>query len=217
MKFNFIILVSLMAISCHTSGQKKDTTRGIKIKWTENLEGDFSFRKNWSYKEGIYKNSFGQISCDWDCPPEVDNMKDKNGKILKDSLQVFYKIIDTIHVPYSLKSENRMYEYSGTNFIEFKKTEKNTITGQSINNVSTHSSLNLNIDNDNCSVWVDFNSIRDLGEHIFPLDSGTIIIDKIVFNQGIIKAVFDFKFKNTLEPEEKLFWKGLIYSEIKNK
>ena len=107
-----------------------------------------------------------------------------------------------------------MYEYSGINFIEFKKQKNGKTKGKTLNNISTHSSLIIEIHNNSCSAWVDFNSIRDLGENIFPLKKGTIKIDQVVFAKGIVKAVFDFKFKNTLESDKELFWKGQIYSEI---
>ncbi len=218
MKFKFIIILLLFLIgaSCKTIEKETESTHKIKIEWTENIEGDFSFKEKWSYEEGIYENSFGQLSCDGICPEEIDRMKDEYGKIYKDSLQAFYKIIDTTHIFHSLKSENRMYEYSGTNFIEFQKHENGIIKGKSMNNVSTHSNLILELQNDLCYAYVIFNSIRNLGENHFPLESGNIKIDKTLFENGIIKAEFDFKFENTLESDKELFWNGKIYSEIKS-
>lgn len=220
MKIKFIIIVALLiaiGISCKTTEKQTDSRHSIKIKWIDNLEGDFSFKEKWSYQEGVYKNRHGQLSCDGFCPIEIDPMKDASGKIYQDSLQAFYKIIDTTHSYHSLKSDNRMYEYFGTNFIEFQKTKDGNIKGESVTNASTHSSLLIEIQNDSCAVWVDFNSIRDLGQHIFPLESGTISIDRKLFKEGILKGVFNFNFKNTLEPNENLFWKGQIYSIIETK
>ncbi len=215
MKIKFIIIASILFIGTSFLSIEKTGSPVIKIEWVKNLEGDFSFKEKWNYPEFIYKNSFGQLSCDGSCPNEIDRMKDANGKIYKDSLKAFYKIIDTTHIFHSLKSKNRMYEYSGTHFIEFKKLKNGTIKGKSFDNVSTHSRLIIELQNDSCTAWVDFNSIRDLGEHIFPLKTGTIKIDKTLFKKGIVKAIFDFQFKNTLEPNEKLFWKGQIYSKVK--
>ncbi|WP_062054775.1 hypothetical protein [Aquimarina longa] len=215
-KFCTVFILILISLSFTLKNERIEKLKPIKIKWVNNLEGDFSFKESWSYQEGVYKNQYGQLSCDGICPIEIDLMIDQNGKIYKDSLEAFYKIIDTTHIPYSLKSENRMYEYSGTNFISFTKSSVGEIKGRSANNVSTHSSLHIEITNDFCVVWVDFNSIRDLGEHIFPLEEGVIVIDKKLFDEGIVKAVFDFKFKNNLDAKEELFWKGKIYSMIKN-
>ncbi|SIS47582.1 hypothetical protein SAMN05421766_102147 [Zobellia uliginosa] len=217
MKIKLLILftLALTGLSCKTTSKNATPHGKLKIEWTENLEGDFSFKDKWSYPEYIYRNTHGQLSCDGNCPLEADRMKDASGRIYKDSLQAFYALIDTTHVFHSLRSENRMYEYSGTDFIEFHKTEDGTIKGKSANNVSTHSSLIIEIQNDSCLVWVDFNSIRGLGQYIFPLTKGSITIDRKRFEKGTLKAAFDFHFKNTLEPNIPLFWKGLIYSKIK--
>ncbi|NMH86288.1 hypothetical protein [Flavivirga algicola] len=213
-KIVIILFLTLVGFSFKTIKKGTITIQKTPIEWVNNLKGDFSFKKKWSYPEFIYKNRFGQLSCDGDCPAEVDLMKDESGKIYKDSLQVFYKIVDTTHIFHSLKSESNLYEYAGTNFIEFETLENGIIKGESSNNVSTHSSLVLEFQNDSCSAWIDFNSIRHSTKHILPLEKGTIKIDKILFNKGIIKAVFDFKFKNTLESDKTLFWKGQIYDEI---
>mgnify|MGYP000743008991 CR=1 FL=1 len=209
-----ILFLFLIGFSCKTIEKKTGSTNKIIIQWAANLQGDFSFKEKWSYREGVYKNRHGQLSCDGFYPLEIDSMKDESGRIYEDSLPAFYKIIDTTHVFHSLQSHNRMYEYSGTDFIEFVKQENEIIRGESINNVSTHSSLVLELENDFCVAWVEFNSIRDLGLNKFPLKSGTIKIDRSLFENGIIKAEFDFKFENTVEPDKELFWNGNIYSEI---
>ncbi len=214
MKFGYIILCFAI-ISLSFNSKRSDTLPKVKIEWVKDLNGDFSFKEKWSYPEGIYKNSFNQLSCDGFCPIEVDKMKDENGRIFDDSLASLYKLIDTTHLAYSLQSKNRMYEYSGTDFIIFK-TVNNQIIGQSLNNVSTHSSLNISLENEVCMAWVDFNSITNLGQHTFPLTHGAIKIDQALFKKGIIKASFNFHFKNDLNPNEKLFWEGQIYSIIQN-
>ncbi len=216
-KHIIILFLVIIGISFKTIKKETDANNKIKIVWVENLKGDFSFKNKWSYPAGVYKNKFGQLSCDGLCPPEIDRMKDETGKIYKDSLQAFYKIVDTTHIAHSLKSENRMYEYSGTNFIHFTKQKNGKIKGESLTNASTHSKLIIEIQDEYCTTWVDFNSIRDMGENIFPLKNGTIKIDKSLFEKGIIKAEFDFKFENTIEPNEELFWKGKIYTELMNK
>ncbi|WP_282049773.1 hypothetical protein [Maribacter aquivivus] len=213
-KLSIILLLLLTAISCKTIEKKTVTHPSIEIEWTTDLKSDFSFKENWSYKEGVYKNSHGQLSCDGSCPAAIDRMKDNTGKIYKDSLQAFYKLIDTTHVYHSLRSENRMYEYSGTDYIEFKKLKNGTIKGESQSNVSTHSNLIIELKNNSCNASVYFNSIRNIGINTFPLKSGTIKIDKALYESGIVKAVFDFEFVNTLETDNQLYWKGKIYSNI---
>lgn len=213
-KIAALLLLFLISISFKTIENETEFSDKIKIEWTENVLGDFSFKEKWSYQEGIFRNKHGQLSCDGICPEEIDRMKDEFGKIYEDSLKAFYKVIDTTHVFHSLQSVNRMYEYSGTDFIEFIILKNGIIRGQSLNNVSTHSSLILELENDSCHASVNFNSIRDLGEHNFPFKSGNIRIDRKLFQDGIIKAEFDLKFENTLEPNKELFWKGRIYKKI---
>ena len=71
-KFILISLLFLIGISCKTVEKESNSTHKIKIEWTENLEGDFSFKEKWNYPEYVYKNRFGQLSCDGDCPIEID-------------------------------------------------------------------------------------------------------------------------------------------------
>lgn len=209
-----IFFFVLIGISFKTIENINNSNQKIRIEWTNNLEGDFSFKEKWSYKEGVYRNRHGQLSCDGICPIEIDRMKDSSGKIYQDSLKAFYTIIDTTHIFHSLESENKMYEYTGTDFIEFKKYKNGIVKGKSKDNISTHSILAIELQNDSCNAFVIFNSIKDLGINNFPLKSGTIKIDKMLFENGIIKAIFNFKFENTLASEKELFWKGKIYSKI---
>ncbi len=210
----FVLLTCLLCFSFVINNSIENNRNWIAINWVDKLDHDFSFKNKWSYPEGVYKNLFGQISCDGLCPPETDRMKDHEGRIIADSLEAFYQIVDTTHLSHSIKSEVKVYEYSGTNIIRFNKQPDNSIIGQTDCNASTHSSLNIKIKNDSVTAWVYFNSIRDLGTHQFPMKYGQIKIDKKQFEKGIIKAEFDMTFKNTINPDEKLFWKGLIYSKI---
>ena len=91
---NSIVIFVLVLFSSYlwgqnTKGTVKSTATPILIKWVENLAGDFSFIKKWSYPEGVYKNEYGQLSCDGLCPPEIDAMKDSTGRIYADSLRAF--------------------------------------------------------------------------------------------------------------------------------
>lgn len=185
----------------------------ITIQWSTDLQGDFSFTNNWSYQEGVYKNQFGQLSCDGFCPERTWNMKDEKGKILKDSLDIFYQLVDTTHVKHSIKSEVNMYEYSGINFIEVKRIE-DRIKCITLSNASTHSRMMIELINNTCIAKVDFNSIRDLGRHTFRCKKGSILIDKNEWEKGFLKAKFDFTFENNLEKYVLLFWKGMIYAKI---
>ena len=212
MKLQSIILI--FTVYSILSFSTKNKENWIKIQWTGDFTDNFSFKDEWSYPEGIYKNKFDQLSCDGFCPPETEKMKDKDGRIYPDSLKNYYKLVDTTHLFHSLQSIAKTYEWAGTDFIEFKKQTDNSILGQSLCNASTHSSLNILIKNDSLTAWIDLNSINRLGKQRFPLQQGRIIIDKNLFEQGIIKAEFNFIFENTLNSMDEMYWKGLIYSKI---
>lgn len=173
--------------------------------------GDFDFQFDWSYPENVFVNQWEQLSCDWICPPELDRMKDAQGKIYEDSLNSYYQILDTTHLPHTIKCEASMYEFTGTHFIDFKETEDGII-GTTTANASTHSVLTIQIVNGVCYAWVDLNSIRDLGEHRFELKVGRMMLDKASYQQGIIKGSFDFRFVNHLDADIPLFWRGTIVS-----
>lgn len=211
------MLISLLALSLISFiSLKNQYPKGqIQVKWVKNMKGDFSFTNNWSYPEGIYKNRFGQLDCDGICPPEIDRMKDNSGKILQDSLDTFYNLVDTVHRFHTISSEAWSYEWAGTNYIHFQKQEDNSIIGQTEFTVSSHSSLNIMYKNDSVTAWIIYKSIADTNEYVFPVKEGIIKIDREIFKDRLIKAEFDFKFTNTLDNDKEIFWKGLIYSPIK--
>jgi hypothetical protein len=212
-KLNIIILIFTICYSCKTVNTEEEI-KEFAINWVENLDGDFSFTKNWEYPDGIYMNEFGQLSCDGLCPPEAERMKDKDGEIIQDSLSAFYQLVDTTHIDFSLKSESNTYEWAWPNLIQFQRINEDTIIGQTLTTISTHSSLNIRIINDMATAWIDYISISDTIKYKFPLKEGEIKIDKSLFDNGIIKADFDMTFVNTIDRDREIYWAGLIYCSI---
>ena len=92
------------------------------------------------------------------------------------------------HIHHSIKAKVNIYEYSGTDFIEALQINKDTIRCFTINNASTHSSLLIEIANNNCVAKVDFNSIRSIYRHFFYCKKSSFIIDKNAWNKGNIKS-----------------------------
>ncbi|MCL1867811.1 MAG: hypothetical protein FWF72_02525 [Paludibacter sp.] len=196
--------------SCGVTSEKKE----ISIKWVDNLTGDFSFNACWSYPEGIYKNEFGQLICDGICPPQIYDMMDKNGKIYKDSLKAFYKLIDTTHLFHSIKSDAWTYEWDGTYYITAERINEDTVLCSTQCNAATHSSLNLIISKNYVTPTIVLIGINaDFGTETYNCKSGKMIIDKNLWNEGILKAEFDFEFYNN-ESSDKMYWKGNIYVKI---
>ena len=180
----------------------------------KNLKGDFSFKEKWSYPEGVYRNQFGQLSCDGICPEEIDKFKDENGKLIEDSLELFYQFVDTSHLFHSIESEAKTYEWAGTNFINVIQISDNKVKGQTETNVGTHSSLIFEIKDNFCTPKIDFRSIRPIGNHTFNCTNGKIKIDKNLWKKGILKAKFSFHFDDSINKDRGMFWKGKIFSKI---
>jgi hypothetical protein len=190
----------------------------IQIHLVNNLSEDFSFKNNWSYSEEIFKNEFGQLSCDGMCPPEIENMKDSQGRIIADSLKAFYHLIDTSHFFHSINSETNAYEWAGTNFISVKRIHQDTVVCATQNNAATHSSLNLIIIGGNSvTASIVLESVNPTsGGIVYECSGGEIFIDKSLWKKNTLKATFNFNFKNEKYPNELLYWKGKIYSQIFN-
>ena len=207
----FMITFALL-FPWNTINQKGLSQGEISVKWVDTLTGDFSFKNNWSYPEGVFRNEFGQLSCDGFCPPETDNMKDENGKIYADSLESFYKLIDTTHRFHSIQSETLTHEWAGTNYIIVEKINEDTVVCYTLNNAATHSSLNLIISKNTVSPSIVINYTNAYFTVINNCIGGEMLIDKKLWNQGILKATFDFRFLH-----EDFYWKGNIYAKIENK
>ena len=213
-----LLIYTFLIIGLVSCGNNERLAQGeIKINWTNNLSGDFSFKENWDYPDGVYKNEFGQLSCDGLCPPETDKMKDEEGRIFEDSLAVFYQLVDTTHRFHSIQSDAWCYEWDGTDFVTATRLNNDTILCFTHNNVATHSSLHLTITKNKCIPIIELNSINHSTEIInYTCKSGKIEIDKNFWAKGILKAKFDLIFDHKENPPKEMYWRGNIYADIGN-
>jgi hypothetical protein len=155
------------------------------------------------------------LSCDGFCPPGTYEMLDSNGRIKKDSIKSFYKIVDTSHRKHSINSNAWCYECAGTDFIEVEKKSNDKVFCKTEINASTHCSLEIEIIGDSCFILIDLISIMKGGNTKYFCTNGTINIDKPLWEKGIMKAVFNFSFEHLVNPNKPIYWKGKIYSKIK--
>jgi len=198
----------------------------VMIKWVSGIKGDFSFRKKWSYDEGIYRNRFGQLDCDGNCPEGLENMKDKRGRILKDSLRAFYKILDTSHYYHSIECDAWCYEWAGTDFIDVVKKSPDSFFCSTLYNAGTHCLLQMVIVGDTCYTCIFLNSVVSRhydsngvawgGRSWYYCTAGSITIDKDLWNKGILKASFSFNFEHKEDPKVPIYWNGKIYSKMQD-
>jgi hypothetical protein len=189
-------------------------TGQVSIQWISNLKGDFSFSQNWDYPEGVFKNSFGQLSCDGLCPERAQNMKDLNGKIFPDSLNAFYQLVDTTHQFHTIQCEAWSYEWAGTDVIKATKANADSIKCYTLTNAATHCSLHITITGNICIPIIELNSIADQKQIIYRCSKGSMKIEKEAFNKGFLKAEFDFDFNHPEDPKTKMYWKGRIFTQI---
>ncbi len=215
MKLLLYFLLIVGAIACDSTNKLKPGQ--IPITWQDSIAGDFSFKEQWDYAERVYKNEFGQLSCDGLCPSEIDNMKDENGKIYNDSLQAFYKLIDTTHQSHSIQSDATTYEWTGTDFITIEKHGNDSIVCYTQTNSATHSSLNLIISKNIVTPSISFTSIATTGTETYLCNGGQIAIDQNLWHKGIMKATFNITFNHKKKSNKPMYWKGKIYAKIEAK
>jgi len=215
MEIRYLLLPVFVVFLNSVSAQPQtDQVKDVPVSWTENLAGDFSFKDQWAYSEGIYRNEAGQLTCDGLCPPGADLMKDSYGNIFKDSLAAFYKLVDTTHFFYSLQSETNCNEWAGSNYINVSGSIADTVNCHTLQNTATHCSLELMITKGKCYALVRLNSVAGNDGELYYCTGGNIRIDREAWEQGFMKAVFDLSFSSMPKEGEPLRWKGTIYAYI---
>jgi hypothetical protein len=194
----------------------KENNTGTEIEWIDNLKGNFVFSQKQSYPEGITLNTYNQLVCDGFCDPETDKMRNKNGKILKKYLTRYYQLIDTTRYIHTIESEAQCYEWAGTDRIIINRISEDTLQCYTLCNTATHSSLELTIIKNRCIPRIKLQSITSPATLYFGYKKGSIKVDRQLWAKGIMKAEFHFYFEDTRNPETEMWWKGKIYSKIKN-
>ncbi len=215
-KLFFLITITLVGFcSCNTHSTSKDKGE-IKIEWVNELIGDYSFKDQWSYPEGVYRDESGQLKCDGLCPDRVYWMDDSTGKIFNDSIEMYYKLVDTTHEYHTIQCEASCYEFVGTDFIKAKQVTKDTVLCWTMCNAGTHCSLQMNITKRFCYPKIELLSVRLNSDMTFKCFGGFIKIDKKLWKKGIFKSEFNFSFFDPADPNqtEPMFWKGKIQTCI---
>ncbi|MBC7865447.1 MAG: hypothetical protein IAF38_20900 [Bacteroidia bacterium] len=175
------ILLVLLLFSCTEKKAPATDSSKIIISWADSLPGDFSFKEEWEYPEGVYVNDWGQVSCDGFCPEGTDQMKDDEGKLTKDSLPAFYKLVDTTHQFHSISCDAWCYEYGGANFIKIQKEGEKNFSAYTMCNPGTHCSLEMKLAGDTCTPSISLVSIVEGGNAIFKCTGGKISVQKNLF------------------------------------
>lgn len=224
MRYTLILLLSFCSLVANAKRSAFANAVPVKVQWLNKLPGDYSFKNKWDYPEGVYKNEYGQLVCDGLCPEGIEGMLDSNGRIYKDSIAVYYKLLDTSHQYHAIVSESTAPEWGSTDYITVtslskgKSTKRGRFYCSTFCNAATHSSLTLSIVNGICYAQINFNSIKsapnDDMRRLIPATGGYIKIDQTYLTKGIMKAEFSFDFADELHKTSKIFWKGKIYQRI---
>lgn len=199
----------------------------VAIQWVEEIEEDFSFTEKWQYAEGIYMNQWGQLSCDGLCPIEIDRMKGEKGRIYDDSLTSFYTYVDTTHFFYTFEGNAQVYEYGECHYATASLLN-GKLHIQTETNIATHSSLHIVLDLENnskplTSVYILYNSIRDIQPKTYLALNGTIELNENKLKDGIVQMKFDLNFEGEEDSHfENLsapgiqHWDGKILTHLKD-
>ncbi|MCA5005212.1 hypothetical protein [Sphingobacterium bovistauri] len=210
-------ILCIILLLCYGACKERKASSAIDITWKDSVAGDFSFTEQWSYPEGVYKNKFGQLSCDGICPPETDLMKDENGKIYEDSLQAFYKVVDTTHIYSTMQSQSTAIEFTDPTQMTAERIDKDTIEAFTRLNSATHSALKIKIIKDHYFIpTVELISIHVGDKIIYPCIEGKLEMDKMYWKKRIIKANFSFLFFDKEQPNKPIEWNGKIFSKIES-
>ena len=220
--FRVVTLCLMLLICLNTAAHRPLNSKPIRLGWATYLRGrgtadNFSFAKKWDYPLGVVRMSNGKPGCadGGFCPERCQNMLGKNGRIPRDSVTVFYSLLDTTHIHHSIQSTAWCYEWAGTDFVRAFRVKSatggsDTVRCESAMNEATHCSLRLDFVLPYCYASIILNSITPGGTKQFFGEGGTIKLDKSRWKRGIIKARFDLTFTNTTEPSRPMFWRGKI-------
>jgi hypothetical protein len=218
-----MILLLLLCAGFSAFSQKKNTTpvkkaAAVKIAWADSIPGDFSFAQKWSYPDNVELKSNGKPGCadGGMCPPRCYRMHDGDGIVLPDSMTAYYSLLDTNHIPHSLQCRSSCSEFAGVDFITSSRKGADTVFCITSTDAGTHCNLQLYLVKDNCFAYSNLLSIVPNGDAWYVAISGRIKADKKLWQNGILKAEFDFQLVNEKDSKEMIFWKGKIYSQLQS-
>lgn len=206
-------------------GQNKKSTgpvkkpAAVKIVWADSIPGDFSFAEKWSYPDNVELKANGKPGCadGGFCPPRCYQMHDGDGIVLPDSMKAYYSLLDTSHIPHSLVCRSSCSEFAGVDFITSSRKNADSVFCITSTDPGTHCNLQLYLVKDNCFAYSNLLSIVPNNDAWYVAISGRIKADKKLWQNGILKAEFDFQLVNEKDSKEMIFWKGKIYSAIAEK
>jgi hypothetical protein len=215
MKSIVFLIIAILFITCSVTQNKQVQVKEIYVEWTDNIDNDFAFKDQWSYGEAIFRNQYGQLICDGLCPSEIYDMSDSEGRIFEDSLQRYYRLVDTTHYYHSIVIDERQPDSLG--YIYVKQLSKDSIECITAGGVSTSKLLQIQIVKNVCFPVVKWASPAPNSDWTYPCVGGSLKIDKSYWKQGIMKSLFTFTFYDEFGDKKTFTLTGKIYADIENR
>jgi hypothetical protein len=213
LKKGITLLLILGTLAINFSFQEKPYDVVIPISWFNNLKGNFSFAQEWSFAENVGLNDAQQIACINNCGKQIEAMTDRNGLIKSDSLDAYYKIVDSTRHYHTIQSRCTIDGWKPTNFIKIRKYGDFAIEGHTTTDSTSKCSLCFRISNNQLTAWA-YQKQEGRSTKIIRVNGGKIFLDELAFSKGIFKATFSFTFDKEVNSFKALFWSGKIYARI---
>ncbi|GHT28310.1 hypothetical protein AGMMS49574_02350 [Bacteroidia bacterium] len=213
-KTGLILLTALLFTGCITTGRHRQTA-AIPVRWASHLDGDFSFSEKWSYGEWIFKNQFGQLVCDGWCPPGTEAMHDTDGRIIEDSLTAYYQLVDTTHYYYTMTTNDPQTPDTLWH-TQAERSGHDTVTCYTDMYGGAYTTMHIQIIKNRCFPLIQLISPEPDGDRVFPCTGGSFAIDQTCWQQGILKAAYQFTFLDSAI-NQAFTRKGKIYAKIEDK
>ena len=232
---DLMVLLSTLrqfAEQSHYADQKSEReelnkqTSEINIEWTNNLDGDFSFKDRWQYEEttlaAIIKKEGLMVTGSGDEEELCKKWESKEKEL----------DYNTTHYPYTLQTSGQSDQLD---YILAEQIDPNTVecqsSGKTIVDGVGDAWLNLNIVENECYPIIGYTKynihqflqspdIRESNvpapfETIYPCTEGNITIDKTSWDGGWLKASFSLIFNSSESGNFTL--SGKIFTPIQNK
>ncbi|MGM0443979.1 MAG: hypothetical protein ACQEQV_07320 [Fibrobacterota bacterium] len=185
------------------------------MRWSHQNDESFTFTEKWSFSSGVYRNSFGQLSYDGIPGGAVEKFKDSTGYIPPQSRDLFYSLVDTTRRYHTLSMTGWCYEWAGSHFMDARTLPKGAVRCVCRCSRGTHCSLILVLTDSVCRARVHLNSITRARPVDFRCSSGAIEVDRELLRRDTLRATFDFIFRNHLEPKTPIWFRGKIFTPVR--
>jgi hypothetical protein len=176
----------------------------------ERPAANYEFSQNWTYKPHIYRLKNGQLRCSV-CPADALPLVEKNGKVKKKNLAAYYSVIDTAHLLQTMQSETDIPGFVQPRFTIGKRTSE---TDYSLSDsIGKGSTFSWQVSGQRIKAEITLSN-PDGNTRTYKASSGGMQLSLSGWVGGKMEGLFDFVFTNVSNPDDKLYWKGVLHCPI---